>query len=85
MARLEQKSLPEQLAIAITEEIAAGVWQERLPGYRELGKRYDVGRRTCESALKILEANGIIGPAEVGKMRLIFPKKIKNKPGKHQI
>lgn len=77
MARLERKSLSEKLVEAITKEIAAGVWRDRLPGYRVLGKRYDVSRPTCESALRILQANGVIGPAEPGKMRPILRKRSK--------
>jgi len=77
MPRLERKSLSEELAQAITDEIAAGVWTDRLPGYRMLGKRYQVSRPTCESAMELLEANGIIAPATPGKMRSILRNKAK--------
>lgn len=75
MARLKRTTLSEQLVTVITKEIAAGVWRDRLPGYRVLGKRYDVSRPTCESAMRILEANGVIGAATAGKMRIIRHKK----------
>lgn len=77
MARLERNTLSEQLAAEISKEITAGVWTERLPGHRILGKRYDVSRPTCERALNILEANGLISPAEPGKMRKILRKESK--------
>lgn len=77
MARIKRKLLSEELAEAITKEIAAGVWKERLPGYRVLGKRYDVSRPTCERALAVLEANGVVGPAEPGKMRPVLRKRFK--------
>ena len=82
MARLKRKSLSEQLAIAITQEIESGLLKDKLPGYRELEKRYDVSRRTCENAARILEANRIIGPPEPGKMRRILRKKIRPRKSK---
>lgn len=72
MPRLKRKSLTDQVVLAITEEIAAGVWTKRLPGYRALGKRYDISRTTCDKALMVLEENGVIGPAMPGKTRAIL-------------
>lgn len=72
MPQFERKTLSEQLAITITKEIRMGVWTKQLPGHRLLGKRYAVSRPTCERAMQILEVNGVVGPAEPGKMRRIL-------------
>ncbi|MBK1831924.1 substrate-binding domain-containing protein [Verrucomicrobiaceae bacterium R5-34] len=77
MPHLDRTSLAEQLARALSEEIENGVWTKRLPGYRVLGKRFGVSRPTCERALLILESNGLIGPAEPGKMRAVLRQKVK--------
>lgn len=79
MARLQRKSLPEQLASTIAEDIESGVWSDHLPGYRTLGIRYDVSRRACEGAMRILQASGYIAPSEPGKMRRILQRKRQSK------
>ena len=66
------------MAEVLSQDIADGVWQHRLPGYRVLGKRYGVSRPTCEDALKILERREVIGAARPREARKIleFPTKV---------
>ena len=69
---LERKSLPVRLADIIEDECKTGEWGAALPGHRTLVDRYSVSAKTCLAALALLEARGLITPAEQGKKRRIL-------------
>ncbi len=71
MSQLDRISLPQQMALALKEDIGKGVWVGTLPGYRILQDRYQVSKVTCERALKLLETEGILKPPEPRKRREI--------------
>ncbi|MCB1129674.1 MAG: substrate-binding domain-containing protein [Verrucomicrobiae bacterium] len=71
--RVEKKSLAVQVADRIEEAILSGKWTGALPGNRTLAERYGVNRKTCVAAMDVLEQRRLIGPAEVGKCRVILP------------
>lgn len=53
-------SLPHQTAELIRAAIAAGVWQDRLPGERPLSEKYQVSRSTVRTAVALLEREKLI-------------------------
>ncbi len=71
MSQLDRISLPQQMALALKEDIGKGVWVDTLPGYRVLQDRYQISKVTCERALKLLEAEGVLAPPEPRKRRAI--------------
>ena len=74
MGKLERNTLSENLANLIQSEIEEGVWQKQVPGYRTLCKKYEVSRPTCQRALEILQARGILEPPRQSKPRKIIAK-----------
>ena len=77
MNRLPHKMpLSAQTAIAITEEIATGRWDQWLPAEHELSSLLHVGRRTVRAALEQLRRDGVV-KCRRGQRRKI----IRRKPG----
>lgn len=72
MRRVRRKNLVQQVAEVIQADIKDGLWSERLPGYRSLQKTYQVGKSTCESALRLLESMGVVAEPEPGLGRRIL-------------
>lgn len=72
MAKLNRKSLPQQVAEVMEEDIRSGALKESLPGYRLLQERYNVSKVTCERAIAILERRKVISKAEPRKRRSIL-------------
>jgi len=68
----KRTSLIAETADALREAIESGVWQEALPGERELADRFQVSRPTLREALKILQKEKVIDVAH-GKRRTIVP------------
>ena len=74
MATLRKRSLGDLLADSIRQDIESGAWITELPGYRKLAARYGVSRPTCETAVRLLEQEGLISHASPGAMRKILNK-----------
>ncbi|GAA5496185.1 hypothetical protein Rhal01_02367 [Rubritalea halochordaticola] len=72
MAKLNKKSLPQQVADAMEQDIIKGVWKGTLPGYRILLARYEVSKVTCVRAISLLERKGLVSKAEPRKKRAIL-------------
>jgi DNA-binding LacI/PurR family transcriptional regulator len=70
--KLRHKSLRHTLAETIEADLAAGVWDETLPGVRVLAARYGVSKKTCGEALKLLEISGTI-PATSARTKRKLP------------
>ncbi|BCU77184.1 substrate-binding domain-containing protein [Luteolibacter sp. LG18] len=76
----------EQVADALRDLISSGEWTERLPGYRTLEQRLKVNRETIEKALRRLEEEGWVSPAEPGKRRAISPRRTQDRaPREHSL
>ncbi|WP_367870102.1 substrate-binding domain-containing protein [Luteolibacter sp. Populi] len=52
--------------------IAAGEWPKRLPGERRLAETLQVGRDTIRLALRQLEREGVLAPADAGSRRSVL-------------
>lgn len=76
MAELRFLSKIEQLAAHLRKQILAGKWDKMIPGRQELAMDLGVSNKTVESALQLLEAEGILIPQGAGRRRKIaeFPK-----------
>jgi DNA-binding LacI/PurR family transcriptional regulator len=62
--------------------IAGGEWGKSLPGERRLADLLHVGRDTIRLALKQLEAERLIGVADGGRRRKVFPEAVAAAVGK---
>lgn len=64
-------SLPERVAEHLREGIREGRWSGRLPGVPHLAAELDVGRHTIRRALRLMEAEGLLGGRGSGRSREI--------------
>lgn len=71
--KIERRSLAVQLSEQLEKEIRTGTWKGVLPGKRTLAERYGVNVKTCATAMDLLARRDVIGPAVVGRGRLILP------------
>jgi len=73
MKRPSRKTLPEEVAEILANEIRDNRWGGVLPGYRSLGELLGVGRRAIQGALEILTTDRILLPANGTRARQINP------------
>jgi DNA-binding LacI/PurR family transcriptional regulator len=64
-------SVTEQVADHLREGLARGRWQKTMPGRSRLAQELGVSRKTVESALNNLEAEGLLLGRGPGRRRLI--------------
>lgn len=67
-------SLIEECARVIRLRLEAGEWSGGLPGERTLAQALEVGRDTVRLALKRLEHDRVLGPAQAGCKRMVLSK-----------
>ncbi|MEI7954988.1 MAG: substrate-binding domain-containing protein [Verrucomicrobiota bacterium] len=63
---VRRQSLPELTAQALREVLLAGGWGGTLPGEGKLALELGVGRNTLRAALRLLEAEGLLGKRAAG-------------------
>ena len=68
---MQVKTKSEQVAERLREILIQGRWDKVLPGYRVLSRELGVGRIHIEAALAQLTTEGLLAPAEQGKVRKI--------------
>ena len=66
MPMVRRQSLPELTAQALREVLLAGGWGGTLPGEGKLALELGVGRNTLRAALRLLEAEGLLGKRAAG-------------------
>ncbi len=64
-------SLSEQVAGRIILRVQDGTWTDRIPGCKTLAHEFGVNHKTCESALKLLEARGVLVSLGRGRTRKV--------------
>lgn len=67
------RSVPEQLADHLRDEIHSGRMHGEMPGVHALALRFGIHRTTVESCMRILERDGLIRSRGVGRRREIDP------------
>jgi DNA-binding LacI/PurR family transcriptional regulator/DNA-binding transcriptional regulator YhcF (GntR family) len=75
----QRSSLISQTASALRQAIESGLWQEALPGERELADRFQVSRPTLREALKVLQREKVIEVSH-GKRRTILSANLTPRP-----
>lgn len=79
MSHRRYASLAEQVAHEIRDGLRSGRWQKRMPGRKSLASELGVNHKTCETALKLLEAEGVLVAQGRGRGRGIAkPSKTKS-------
>ena len=68
---VRRQSLPELTAQTLREGLLAGRWGGTLPGEAKLALELDVGRNTVRAALRLLEAEGLLGGQGPGRSRAV--------------
>ncbi|MFK7851478.1 MAG: substrate-binding domain-containing protein [Akkermansiaceae bacterium] len=68
---LQLLSHAEQVAVHLRTEILKGRWTDSLPGILKLGKELGVNHNTIDSALQLLETEGILVAQGKGRPRKI--------------
>ena len=71
MGQLIFTSKIEQVAAHLEEEILRGRWMKEIPGREELAAELGVNSKTVESALRLLEARGVLLAQGAGRRRKI--------------
>ncbi len=61
----------EQVAAYLREELASGKWHYEIPGREELAIEFGVNAKTVESALRLLEEDGLLIAQGAGRKRRI--------------
>jgi DNA-binding LacI/PurR family transcriptional regulator len=72
MSELRIRSMPEQIAAHLREELGHGRWSGTMPGRIELARQLGVGITSMEEALRQLERDGVLAPQGAGRMRRIL-------------
>ena len=72
MASSEFSSITEQVTSHLRQELAKGRWLTTVPGRNNLAKDLGVSHKTVESALRNLEAEGLLIGQGAGRRRLII-------------
>lgn len=67
-----RSSLVHECVRVMNLRIAGGEWERVLPGERRLAEMLQVGRDTIRLALKQLEREGVLAPADAGNRRRIL-------------
>lgn len=73
MKKLHLKSVAEQVATHLHEEILAGGLAGEMPGMKGLAEELGTNHKTVETALRLLERDGVLLPQGAGRRRLIVP------------
>lgn len=71
MAKLRFLSKIEQVAEYLREELASGKWHYEIPGREDLAIEFGVNAKTVESALRLLERDGLLIAQGAGRRRRI--------------
>jgi Periplasmic binding protein-like domain/Bacterial regulatory proteins, gntR family len=71
MAHLRFLSKIEQVAAFLREELAVGKWHHEIPGREDLAIELGVNAKTVESAMRLLEREGLLIPQGAGRRRRI--------------
>ena len=71
MPIVRRQSLPELTAGVLREGLLAGRWGGALPGEIKLALELGVGRNTVQAALRLLEAEGVLGKQGPGRSRTV--------------
>jgi DNA-binding LacI/PurR family transcriptional regulator len=71
MPIVRRQSLPELTAGVLREGLLAGRWGGTLPGETKLALELGVGRNTVQTALRLLEAEGLLGGHGPGRSRTV--------------
>ena len=71
MSIVRRQSLPELSAGVLREGLLAGRWGGTLPGEAKLAAELGVGRNTVQAALRLLEAEGLLGGHGPGRSRTV--------------
>ena len=71
MPIVRRQSLPELTAGVLREGLLAGRWGGALPGETKLALELGVGRNTVQAALRLLEAEGVLGKQGPGRSRTV--------------
>jgi DNA-binding LacI/PurR family transcriptional regulator len=71
MAQLRFLSKIEQVAAYLREELASGKWYFEIPGREDLAFELGVNAKTVESALRLLERDGLLIAQGAGRRRRI--------------
>lgn len=75
MAELTTLSVAEQVATHLREEILRGRWSGTVPGRGELAKQLGMNPTTLETALRLLEKEGLlVGQGAGRKRRIVLPR-----------
>ncbi len=73
MAKVRFLSITEQVTQHLRKEITRGSYGEVIPGVRRIAEDLDVDMKTVNSALKALEAEGLLLPQGAGRQRRVNP------------
>lgn len=71
MRPLRRQTVAEQAATHLRDGLAQGRWREHLPGIARLAAELDVSRDSIQTALKQLEAEGLLDARGRGRSRMI--------------
>ena len=82
MNTVRRQTLAETTARHIQEGMNAGRWVQKLPGVERLSAECGVSRKTLRTALRLLEAEGLLQPGGNGRSRTATgsPEGISNRP-----
>ncbi|MBK1855049.1 substrate-binding domain-containing protein [Verrucomicrobiaceae bacterium 5K15] len=80
MSEFQVITAAEQVATHLRNELARGAWVGVLPGSNRLAELLGVGHGTIDTALGILEKDGLIVPQGVGRRRRIVSGGKQNTP-----
>lgn len=71
MSIVRRQSLPELTAGVLRDGLLAGRWGGTLPGESKLAQELGVSRNTVKAALRMLEAEGLLGGRGAGRSRTV--------------
>lgn len=71
MPKLIVRTASEQVAAHLREQVLAGIWTETIPGGHRLAPELGVNHKTVETALRQLEAEGLLQSQGSGRPRRI--------------
>jgi DNA-binding LacI/PurR family transcriptional regulator len=80
MFEFHARTVVEQLAGYLRQELATGRWVGAMPGVLKLEAELGVNRKTVEAALRMLERENLLEPQGAGRRRLIRRRKSGAKP-----
>jgi hypothetical protein len=71
MSRVRFQTIAEQVAGHLRRELLSGIWNGLMPGKHEIAAELGVNHKTVESALRLLEAEGLLVSQGPGRRRRI--------------